>query len=435
MWICDCCSELNSDESKKCSYCGLKKTMRGTARSPEHKTKRYVYAAMITVAAAAMCVGVLIAKDRFFIADDSEPYETDVISKNEETVERADNAHSAADIGGFSAEHQDNPGEDANSMPSAAARMPTDNIETEYDGLTDYSDAGSTDYIGCWGSDRISEFVIYEQEGQTISFIVVSYNSTGTKVAASVVRNVELHNGSGSFKFADSWGNTGHGTISFSGDKMELNIVSDYTNNSNWAVDQASGRYTKFTDVIDQGVLDSFYEEGVANNPPDSEYGYISQTIFPLPDGEQIVQVVNVRSETTGIYVEAFELHPVVFMEESLQNYSTGSVIEVGDEQWEVEYIDTVDGSWYLSGGMFVKESDGLWHAVYTSDAPAYSRSPAVYSVKEPSDGSAQIIDNTNLQNIQLSSAYDLFRKYGEFRAKVKVRNFDLIYMEKYYSP
>ena len=43
-------------------------------------------------------------------------------------------------------------------------------------------------------------------------------------------------------------------------------MVLEYINNSNWAVDQASGTYTKFTDAIDMDILADHYGEAVEDN-------------------------------------------------------------------------------------------------------------------------------------------------------------------------
>ncbi len=264
MWICDCCSELNNDRSGKCCYCSLKKTVRGRATPLKHRKKKtpwYAYAASVAAFAIVIACGALLIKNILLDADDSEEYISDAVNEDSDSTAKADGIQNSASSAEHSDEHDDSERDILQDI------MPTDTqeVNSDMDDETDYYDYDSESYTGGWERDQypdFSEFVVYSQDGQTVSFIVVSYNSTGTKIASSDIRDVELHGGSGTFRFTDSWGNTGHGTITFDGDTMDLNIVVEYINNSLWALDQASGTYTKFTDVIDQDILADYYGDG-----------------------------------------------------------------------------------------------------------------------------------------------------------------------------
>lgn len=56
MWICDCCSEINNNSKKECSYCGLKKTVR-TQSQRKPRSATYAPALFIFV---LICIAVIV---------------------------------------------------------------------------------------------------------------------------------------------------------------------------------------------------------------------------------------------------------------------------------------------------------------------------------------------------------------------------------------
>lgn len=265
MWICDCCSELNNDKNKKCAYCGMEKTVRGVERPLKRRKNKapwYVFAATAVLLAVIIAAGVFFAKDGLVNAAGGEAYmQQDDAGKDGESAAEAGGTQNITPIPVASGEHNDS------EQDVLADMMPVGEPQDKEDGddESDYYDYDSENYVGCWERNDFSDFVVYDQEGQTISFIVVSYSSSA-RMASADIRRVALNKGSGTFRFTDSWGNTGYGTISFDGSTMELDMVLEYINNSNWAVDQASGTYTKFTDAIDMDILADHYGEAVEDN-------------------------------------------------------------------------------------------------------------------------------------------------------------------------
>lgn len=106
--------------------------------------------------------------------------------------------------------------------------------EVEYTGLwthTEYPDAYSV--------------VIFEQQGDEISFEVTAIRGNGSQIATSKMTNVQLVDGKGEFKFVDSFENAGTGEIYISGGELVLKYNTDEPYKGNWCIDAGEGSYVK----------------------------------------------------------------------------------------------------------------------------------------------------------------------------------------------
>ncbi len=82
------------------------------------------------------------------------------------------------------------------------------------------------------------------QSGDTVNLYIERINAKGTRIATSEVYNVHLVNGTGTFSFSDSFGFSGTGVISFSGDTMTL-TYSNVHGTAGYSVASGEGLYRR----------------------------------------------------------------------------------------------------------------------------------------------------------------------------------------------
>lgn len=103
-------------------------------------------------------------------------------------------------------------------------------------------------YTGLWSHTEYPEpysIVVFDQQGDKISLEMTAVRGNGAQIATSQVADVQLVNGEGTFRFVDSFGNSGRCEISISDDALNLKYDTDQPYQGNWCVDAGEGSYTK----------------------------------------------------------------------------------------------------------------------------------------------------------------------------------------------
>lgn len=121
--------------------------------------------------------------------------------------------------------------------------------------ITSQTGTGSTnqsysegEYTGLWTHTEYPDpysIVVFNQQGDKISLEMTAVRGNGAQIATSQVADVQLVNGQGTFRFVDSFGNSGRCEISISNDVLSLKYDTDQPYQGNWCVDAGEGSYTK----------------------------------------------------------------------------------------------------------------------------------------------------------------------------------------------
>ena len=103
------------------------------------------------------------------------------------------------------------------------------------------------DLRGVWSSVEypdICEIYIYAQNGNVIDFGILAMNARATRIATAEVQKVKITDGTGTFRFEDSFGFRGTGTIRFSDGMMSIsyNVTSS---GAGYSIVAGEGLYTK----------------------------------------------------------------------------------------------------------------------------------------------------------------------------------------------
>lgn len=104
------------------------------------------------------------------------------------------------------------------------------------------------EYTGLWTHTEYPDsysIVIFEQQGDEISFEVTAIRGNGLQIATSKATNVKLASGKGKFRFVDSFENAGTGEIDISDDELVLKYSTDEPYKGNWCIDAGEGSYVK----------------------------------------------------------------------------------------------------------------------------------------------------------------------------------------------
>lgn len=104
------------------------------------------------------------------------------------------------------------------------------------------------EYTGLWTHTEYSEpysVLVFNQQGDKISLEITAIRGNDAQIATSQVADVQLVNGKGTFRFVDSFGNSGKGEISISGDVLSLKYDTDQPYQGNRCVDAGEGSYKK----------------------------------------------------------------------------------------------------------------------------------------------------------------------------------------------
>lgn len=103
----------------------------------------------------------------------------------------------------------------------------------------------SGDLTGVWVNPDYPDnysVIVYAQQGNRISMFIEAVKGYGSALAQANVENVEVKDGKAVFRFTDSFGYTGTGTMIFSGDTMTVSY-SNLQGNQWWSI-EAGGNMT-----------------------------------------------------------------------------------------------------------------------------------------------------------------------------------------------
>lgn len=121
---------------------------------------------------------------------------------------------------------------------------------------------GAESYLGFWSHterpDALCVFV-YEQTDASVSFVAEAtrYSANGNISQITYIRQeaVALQDGVGAFRFTDTFGNSGTGTVTLKEGTLSLSFTLSGEMQGMWCIDRAAGSYTK-TKELSETVFD-----------------------------------------------------------------------------------------------------------------------------------------------------------------------------------
>ena len=141
--------------------------------------------------------------------------------------------------------------------------------DNEYNENENTEEAPSKDYTGYWGHTVYPDdnyVIIYEQQGDIISFVAEALKANGSRIATVRQENINIGSGKATFEFIDSFLNKGVCNLQLIDDTLTLkfNVTGGYQ--GGWCIDAGNGSYKKIKELSE---VDGFNKEDYTIINPD----------------------------------------------------------------------------------------------------------------------------------------------------------------------